>query len=90
MEDRRAKHDQWKTLVRGTSVADPRTVNGDTATEKSYRLGVDFLCPVDGARVKVVEGQRAPEAGPLVRCPECGKYFLFTSAGALDEVTEPE
>ncbi len=64
---------------------------GDSATEGSYRLGMDFLvCPVDGERVKVVERQRAPEARPLVRCPECGKYFLFTSAGALEEVTEPE
>ena len=65
--------------------------NGDSATERSYRLAMDFLvCPVDGERVKVVERQRPPEARPLVRCPACGKYFLFTSAGALDEVTEPE
>lgn len=65
--------------------------NGDSATERSYSLGMDFLvCPVDARRVKVVERQRAPEARPLVRCPECGKYFLFTSAGTLNEVTEPE
>jgi len=52
---------------------------------------MDFLvCPVDGERVKVVERQWAPDARPLVRCPKCGKYFLFTGAGALDEVTEPD
>jgi uncharacterized protein YbaR (Trm112 family) len=52
---------------------------------------MDFLvCPVDGERVKVVERQAAPGAMPLVRCPKCGKYFLFSSAGGLDEVTRPE
>lgn len=51
---------------------------------------MDFLvCPVEGERVKVVERQRGPEARPLVRCPACGKYFLFTSAGTLKEVAEP-
>jgi uncharacterized protein YbaR (Trm112 family) len=51
---------------------------------------MDFLvCPVDEERVKVVELQRVPEARPLVRCPRCGRFFLFTNAGALEEVTEP-
>lgn len=48
------------------------------------------MCPVDGERVKVVDRQRAPKARPLVRCPRCGKYFVFTSAGALEEVTDEE
>ena len=52
---------------------------------------MEFLvCPIDGERVTAVKGQRPSEAGPLVHCPECGKYFLFTSAGALDEVSEPD
>ena len=51
---------------------------------------MDFLvCPVDGERVKVVERQRMPEGGRLVRCPECGRYFVLSSAGALDEVPAP-
>lgn len=51
---------------------------------------MDFLvCPVDGERVKVADRQAAPVARPLVRCPECGRYFLFTDAGTLEEVKEP-
>ena len=64
---------------------------GESATERSYRLSMDFLvCPADGERVKVVELQLGPEARPLVRCPKCGKLFSFSSGGALDEVTEPQ
>lgn len=52
---------------------------------------MDFLvCPFDGAKVKVVERQRASERKILVRCPECGKSFVLTSVNTLDEVTEPE
>ncbi len=49
-----------------------------------------LVCPVDGERVKVVERQLVPESRPLVHCPKCGKYFVFTNAGALDEVVKPE
>lgn len=43
---------------------------------------MDFLvCPIDGARVKVIEARSGRDSRPLVRCPQCSKSFLFTEAG---------